>query len=223
MTPSALERFGGHVACSAGVEVGADFGFPAGEGARQTFDFRDGATAALVQQYLQGMFPVAVRDVVDQPKFLIAVPTDRDITLRVTGFQTCVQGRDLLFGEMFGALEQGPADPEQRVVLAAAVAQGPVLHAAADVIEHAAAQLDVERLQNRHSLSPRMFLAWHGGLLLRGEPIWMVLAVNVPGIHGVRARNYLCRQLRTYQSQERKTAWPRTQADPISRSSPSLR
>ncbi len=49
---------------------------------------------------------------------------------------------------LVGATAQQPPDPEQRIILAAAVAEGFLLHSAADLVDGVEAELDdVERIQ----------------------------------------------------------------------------
>ncbi len=69
--------------------------------------------------------------------------------VRVPGGEFRIEPGGLFIGEVLGADLQGPADAVERVALAAAVAEGVLLDAAADLIDHGRAELhDVERIQD---------------------------------------------------------------------------
>ena len=82
-------------------------------------------------------------------QLLVAAPGDGDLEVRVAGLQPGLDPFDLAGGELVGAGAQGVADPVERVVLAAAVAELFLLDPAAGLLHRLQAEPDdVEGVQD---------------------------------------------------------------------------
>ena len=79
--------------------------------------------------------PVAGGGVVDGAELLVALPGDVHLVARVARVQAMADLGLLLFGEVFHAVAEQPADFVERVVFVAAAAQGVLLHASADLVD----------------------------------------------------------------------------------------
>jgi hypothetical protein len=87
--------------------------------------------------YLVDEFPAPLRPgVVDVAELLVALPGEGDFVVGVAEGELRVEPGGLFVGEVFGADLQRAADAVERVALAAAVPEGVLLDAAADLIDH---------------------------------------------------------------------------------------
>jgi hypothetical protein len=134
------------------VEVRAQLGAPGVECAAEPGQLRDRALAQVGDQLLgAGPGLVGVLEPVEVHQVLGHGPGQGDFAVRVAGDQPGLQpgvGDDR---QSVAAATKQPADAVERIFGAAAVAQGVVLHAAADVIDTGQAQAhDVERVEHPH-------------------------------------------------------------------------
>lgn len=119
-----------------GVEVGQDRGLPGPQAPAEPDVFRN-RTGRERRDYLVDQFPALLRSgVIDRPELLVALPGERDFVARVANSEFGIEPCRLFLGEVFGSDLQGPADPGERIALAAAVAQSVLLDPAADFDHH---------------------------------------------------------------------------------------
>lgn len=115
---------------------------PGIDGASEPFQPGDAGRAGPVEA-LQALFgAVQVGRPVDVPELLGGEVGGGDVAGRVAGVQADEQPALAGLGLVLLAAQQHPADPVERVVLAAAVAQGLVLHAATDRVDRGVGELD---------------------------------------------------------------------------------
>lgn len=69
-------------------------------------------------------------------------PRDGHLPVEVAAVQCLLETAEPARPEVFGAVAQQPADPVERVVFVAVVAQGLLLDAAADLVDPSRAELD---------------------------------------------------------------------------------
>jgi hypothetical protein len=153
---------------------GEDVGLPGPDGAGKPGQLRHpDAVCPAVEALQRGSGVGQVVGGVDGSEQFLALPGGRHLATRVTGGKPSAQPRSSPAGELLGGRQQQLADPVQRVMLAAPVAQGGLLHAMADLVDHRVGQLDgVEVVHD------------HGGVAERG---CQRAGVAAPGVQRDRA------------------------------------
>ena len=87
---------------------------------------------------------------VDRAELLVALPGQVHLPVGVAVLEAVGDLGLLAFGEVLHAVAEQPADLVERVVLVAAVAEGVLLDAAADLVDDLGAEPhDVERVEHR--------------------------------------------------------------------------
>ena len=142
-------RFGRPVGHSCGVEVGEQLVAPAVEGAGQPHQFGDlvgGDGGEPGQQPPLGLS--SGLGLVDQPEVLGGDPSSGDLLVIVAGVESDQHPGPGVLTVMIVSATQQPADPEQRITLAAPVAEGVVLDPSADLVDCVEAEPDdMERIE----------------------------------------------------------------------------
>jgi hypothetical protein len=93
---------------------------------------------------------------VDGPQQLLALPGRSHLAAGITSRQASPQPRSTTASELFGGGQQQLADPVQRIMLAAAVAQSGLLGPSADLVDHRVGQLDgVEVIHDHPGVTQR--------------------------------------------------------------------
>ena len=95
--------------------------------------------------------PLAGGGVVDGAQLLVALPGKIDFPVGVAGVEAPGELGLLALGEVFHAVAEQPADLVQRVVFVASVAEGVLLHPAADLVDDLSPEPDdMEGVEDRH-------------------------------------------------------------------------
>jgi hypothetical protein len=112
-------------------------------------DFRDWAGRERGDHFSHEFTSTGRRGAVDVAELLIALPGEGDFLGGVPKGEFGIEPDGLFVGEVFSSDLQGPADPVERVALAAAVSEGVLLDAAPDLVDRGRPEFDdVESIQD---------------------------------------------------------------------------
>jgi hypothetical protein len=130
---------------------GENFGFPGSDGAGKPRQLRHSdAVRPAVEALQRGPGVGQVAGGIDRAQQLLALPGGRHLAGRIPDGQPGPQPHSSPAGELLLGGQQQLADAVQRIALAAPVAQGRLLHAAADLVDHQVGQPDGVEVVHHH-------------------------------------------------------------------------
>src|SRR5829696_1771137 len=146
----AVNGLGAAVVGSAGGEVGQELVLPGPQGAAEPGDLGDRAGGERGEHLLSDRLALdQVRGRERRAQLLVAAPRHGDLVVGVAGLETGLDPLDLAGGQLVRASAQRVADPVERIILAAAVAELVLLHPAPGFLHRLQAELDhVEGVQD---------------------------------------------------------------------------